>query len=249
MASTPASTSILIINPNSTRSMTAALAPLLADLTHPGLALHFHTGPPDAPPSINDAETSAASAAATLPSVLPLLAAHDAVLVACFSEHPLVPMLRTHLASSGSGLGTRRKPVLGIFEASVLHARALGRPFGIVTTGSYWEAALSRGVRGLFGSGDVGGSFVGVCSTGLSALELHEMPADEVRERIACAAQALVGERDAEVVIMGCAGMSGMKDAVREGARQAGREEVVILDAVRCGVGMLDGMLRAMGRD
>ncbi|EMD32958.1 hypothetical protein CERSUDRAFT_87661 [Gelatoporia subvermispora B] len=137
--------------------------------------------------------------------------------------------------------------VLGIFEASLLHARALGRRFGIVTTGAYWEGALSAGANALFGSADAGGAFVGVRSTGLSALELHKMPAAEVHARIALAAGALVGEDGAEVVIMGCAGMSGMEAAVREGARAVCRE-VIVLDAVRCGVGMLEGILRAIGR-
>jgi len=228
--------SILIINPNSSHSMTAALEPLLADLTHPRLTLSFHTAPPSAPPSINDAATSTLSASATLPSLLPLLATHDAFLVACFSEHPLVPMLRARVGPA--------IPVLGIFEASVLHARALGRPFGIVTTGTYWEGALTEGVRRLFGVADAGGAFVGVRSTGLSALELHEMPQEEVTARIARATRELVGESGAEAVIMGCAGMSGMEQAVREGAQAEGKE-VIVLDAVRCGLVMLEGMVKA----
>ncbi|KAJ3537871.1 hypothetical protein NM688_g6607 [Phlebia brevispora] len=64
--------SILIINPNSTASMTAALKPLLTDLLHPRLSLDFYTAPPSAPPSIDDAATSALSRTGDLPHTAPV---------------------------------------------------------------------------------------------------------------------------------------------------------------------------------
>ncbi len=225
--------SILIINPNSSESMTRGLEPILADLVHPGLTLHYHTGPEHAPPSVNDHTTSVLSAAHTFASLLPLLqdntehVQHDAYLVACFSDHPLVGMLREHTS----------KPVLGIFEASVMHSLALGQPFGIVTTGKYWEGALAEGVRRVFGSVP---TFVGVESTGVTALELHALPAEGVAESIAAAAERIVA-RGARTIVMGCAGMSGMEDAVRRGC---GGESVQIVDAVRSGVVTLEGLVR-----
>ncbi|RPD57942.1 hypothetical protein L226DRAFT_538889 [Lentinus tigrinus ALCF2SS1-7] len=211
--------------------MTRGLEPILADLIHPNLAIHYHTGPEPAPPSVNDYTTSVLSAAHTFASLLPrlrLAQEPDAYLVACFSDHPLVEMLREHTS----------KPVLGIFEASIMHSLALGRPFGIVTTGKYWEAALAGGVKRIFGSLP---AFVGVETTGMSALELHELPAERVAERIAAAAERLVA-RGARTLIMGCAGMSGMEDAVRAGC---GGESVQIVDAVRSGVTVLEGLVRA----
>ena len=219
--------------------MTRALEPILADLLHPALQLHYHTGPKQAPPSVNDYSTSVASAAHTFESLLPQLSrtdqsvdsAVDAYLVACFSDHPLVEMLREHTT----------KPILDIFEASLMQALALGQPFGIVTTGKYWEGALTNGVKRIFGSGDLGGAFLGVASTGMTALELHEKDAGVVRERIAAAASQLVA-RGARTIIMGCAGMSGMEAAVRAGSNG---ERVQILDAVRSGVTVLEGLVRA----
>ncbi|EJF60737.1 hypothetical protein DICSQDRAFT_147718 [Dichomitus squalens LYAD-421 SS1] len=203
--------SILIVNPNSSKSMTEGLQPILADLMHPQLVLQYLTGPEQSPPSVNDFTTSVISAAHTFPSLLPLLVpetpgAPDAYLVACFSDHPLVGMLREHT----------HKPVIGIFEASVTHALALGQPFGIVTTGKYWERALTDGVQRMFGSGNIGGAFVGVESTGMTALELHEKQAEVVAAGISAAASRMVG-RGARTIIMGCAGMSGMERAVQEG--------------------------------
>ncbi|PIL33663.1 hypothetical protein GSI_04286 [Ganoderma sinense ZZ0214-1] len=227
---------ILIVNPNSSVSMTEGLEPILADLIHPQLELRYLTGPKASPPSVNDFTTSVLSAAHTLPSVLAILNSEgaevpDAVLVTCFSDHPLVGMLREHTD----------KPVLGIFEASVMHALALGQPFGIVTTGKYWEGALTEGVKRIFGSGDLGGAFVGVESTGMTALELHDKPPDLVAAGISAAASRIVA-RSARTIIMGCAGMSGMEEAVREGC---GGERVRIVDAVRSGVTMLECLVRA----
>ncbi|KAI0740981.1 Asp/Glu/hydantoin racemase [Earliella scabrosa] len=229
-------TTILVINPNSSESMTKALEPILADLLHPGLVLRYHTGPARAPPSVNDYTTAVASAAHTVDSLLPQLSDAgddaDAYLVACFSDHPLVGMLREHTD----------KPVLGIFEASLMHALTLGQPFGIVTTGKYWEGALTEGVRRIFGSGELGGAFVGVETTGMSALELHETDPGVVAERIGVAATRMVA-RGARTIIMGCAGMSGMEAAVRAGCSGT---SVRILDAVRSGVTTLEGLVRAL---
>ncbi|KAI9067456.1 hypothetical protein FKP32DRAFT_1700792, partial [Trametes sanguinea] len=57
----------------------------------------------------------------------------DGYLVACFSDDPLVGMLREHAS----------KPVIGIFKASVVDAVALGQPLGIVTTGRYYPEACT----------------------------------------------------------------------------------------------------------
>ncbi|KAI0752872.1 Asp/Glu/hydantoin racemase [Daedaleopsis nitida] len=233
-------TKILVINPNSSQSMTRALGPILADLLHRDLLLRYHTGPVEAPPSVNDWSTSVTSAAYTFGSLhLQLGSARaegeeesiDAYLVACFSDHPLVGMLREHTT----------KPVLGIFEASIMHALALGQPFGIVTTGSYWEVALTEGVKRIFGSADLGGAFVGVESTGMTALELHKEDPIVVADRIAAAASRLVA-KGARSIIMGCAGMSGMEEAVRAGCKG---ENIRVVDAVRSGVTTLESVVRA----
>ncbi|KAI1782748.1 Asp/Glu/hydantoin racemase [Ganoderma leucocontextum] len=227
---------VLIVNPNSSSSMTEGLEPILADLIHPHLDLRYLTGPKASPPSVNDLTTSILSAAHTFPTVLAILdskgaGVRDAILVACFSDHPLVGMLREH---------TDNLPVISIFEASIMHALALGQPFGIVTTGKYWEGALTEGVKRIFGSGDLGGAFVGVETTGMTALELHDRPPDVVAMGISAAASRIVA-RGARTIIMGCAGMSGMEKAVREGC---GGEGVHIVDAVRSGVTTLEGLVR-----
>ncbi|OSC97343.1 hypothetical protein PYCCODRAFT_1440324 [Trametes coccinea BRFM310] len=231
---------ILVINPNSSQSMTDALKPILSDLEHPGLDLRYYTGPAGlSPPSINDSTTSILSAAYCFQELKgrdvvgeeSKASAPDGYLVACFSDHPLVGMLRENTS----------KPVVGIFEASIMHAIGLGQPFGIVTTGRYWEQALPAGVKRIFGSADMGGAFVGVESTGMTAGELHATPQDVVSGRIAAATARAIA-KGARTIVMGCAGMSGMEAAVRMGCNG---DEVRVVDPVRSGITTLDGLIRA----
>jgi Asp/Glu/hydantoin racemase len=155
------------------------------------------------------------SAVACLPSLIPLLGQHDGFLVACYSRHPLVRQLKSHTD----------KPVIGIFESSITLALHLLRredeKFGIVSTGLVWESLLSIGVNEAFGFG-VGSSmlcFAGVETTGLNATDLHDSPADEVRQRMTDATKRLLN-KGAKVVCLGCAGMAGMDRIVRDACVQ-----------------------------
>ena len=203
----------------------------------------YFTGPPSAPPSINDVATSEQSTLACLPLLRPLLAAHDAVLVACYSAHPLVPQLRA-LAPI---------PVAGIMEASLYHALALLSPtgrVGVVTTGRAWEPLLAAAAAALLGGS---ARFGGVCSTGLDADQLHAAAPDDLAQRLSAATRRLVaggdgspagpeGQAEVEVVCLGCAGMVGLRDVVLAAARDAGRS-VRVVDGVEAGVGLVLGMV------
>lgn len=238
--------------------MTEALEPLLADVSHPHLSLEFYTAPPSAPPSINDEATAALSTSETLPDLLsflarpentynaqsPLFREYSAYLVACYSAHPLTSVLRQKVVG----------PVLNIFQASVLHAKMLAQPFGIVTTGNYWEPVLENATMRFLSGRDSDedtnttnvkdvADFVGVRSTGLSAIELHSTPREEVNKRIEEASADLV-RHGAKVILLGCAGMSGMEEAVRAGAKTQGMD-VTVVDGVRAGVVLLEGLAKA----
>lgn len=216
------------------------------------------TAPSQAPASINNEEDALESARVVLPS-LKSLEKYDGFLVCCYSVHPLVPMLREqvdHFYDDGTS-----KHVVGIFEASVSAALAIlahpaGSPhldeqkFGIVSTGKYWEIALTRGVMDYIGF-DIskhGGHFKGVETTGLSASELHTMPKDEVRKRMKEATKRLVRDGDVSVICLGCAGMAGMDEMVSEACIEElglskGRR-IHIVDGVKAGIGMLDTLAR-----
>jgi len=231
-AHTPATHTLLIVNPNSTAAMTTALAPIITPLLPPTFAATYFTGPPSSPPSINNAADSDASATACFPLLLPLLLTHDAVLIACYSGHPLVPQLRAVTST----------PVIGILEASVYHSLALLAPqgrFGIVTTGAAWEPLLSTAVEELLGGK---GRFRGVTSTGLDADQLHRVGKVELDRRMGEATRKLVQEGNTEVVCLGCAGMVGLREVVENAAEEIGRK-VRVVDGVEAGVGVLVGLM------
>jgi Asp/Glu/hydantoin racemase len=147
-----------------------------------------------------------------------------------------------------------RKPVTGIFEASVSTALQIIRPdekFGIVSTGKVWEDILSHAVTQFLGTGDKESSrrFAGVETTGLNATDLHDAPADEVRRRMKEAVKRLLGKGQVGAICLGCAGMSGMDEMVREACvEELGEGEgsrVRIVDGVQAGVAWLEGAVRA----
>ena len=142
-------------------------------------------------------------------------------------------------------------PVIGIFEASIATALQLLSPnyscqerFGIVSTGKVWERLLGGAVLEMLGSGkgEMGKNerFAGVETTGLNATELHSTPQEEVKRRIKEAARRLMERGNIKVVILGCAGMAGMDEWVREEAS----EDVKIVDGVKAGVGNLLALIK-----
>jgi Asp/Glu/hydantoin racemase len=245
---------ILVINPNTSKSMTQSLDQLIRNLNRQlpfSAEIQTYTAPLG-PPSINNEDDALDSARAVLSDIQHNLSSYDAYLVACYSVHPLVGMLREKLAP--------HIHVTGIFEASISTALSLLPPqtgakasqFGIVSTGTYWENALSSGVRMFLGLQGLksGGRFKGVETTGLSAIELHTAPPAEVRRKMMEATKRLVRDRDVNVICLGCAGMAGLDSIVEEAlVEELGEEEakyIHILDGVKAGIGLLEMLLRAV---
>jgi len=244
------SISLLVINPNSTASMTDALKPLVISLGYPNTDYTFFTAP-SGPPSINDHAQAIESAQHCIPHLLQLLDQHDGFLVACYSDHPLVRMLSTHT----------RKPVIGIFQASVttsLHLISRHQTFGIVTTGDIWEGLLTEAVHNFIGvPTDTNiesnrNPFAGVETTGLNATDLHDAPAAEVRQRLKEATKRLLARGshgDVRAICLGCAGMVGLEEVVREACIETfgyveGTYELKVIDGVKAGVGILQALVR-----
>lgn len=273
--------SILVINPNTSTHMTDALKPILESFRYPDIHIDYFTAPSResvTPPgggivhgvaSINSGDDSVKSALHCRPFVEPHVPNYDGFLVACYSAHPLVGMLKKAIQKYEETCPTAaaRKYVTGIFEASVVTSLSLissfqltGDPglhkvqaqdtFSIVSTGSIWETELSQAVREMLvnaGSDEKASTtrFAGVATTGLTAVELHTTPSEEVRRRISDATERLIRSTSGPVsaICMGCAGMAGMEEAVREGCIRAyGKQQgdrVRIVDGVVAGAGML----------
>ncbi|KAK5992127.1 putative C1F7.10-like protein [Cladobotryum mycophilum] len=237
---------ILLLNPNSSTSMTYGMETAAKRITSitPSVTFDAYTAPSPSPASINNDLDIQASSEAVLRDALLHQNLHsgiyDAVLVACFSVHTLVATLSESLTI----------PVTGIFEASILTSLSLLPPpsttqqWGIVTTGEFWETHLSNGVADFLGQAPSSTSgnrnFTGVFSTGLTAGDFHTVSPEDVRARLEQATRQLLNAGEVTCVVMGCGGMAGLQDIIRSVALEVyGRERakgVYIVDGVQAGI-------------
>ena len=112
--------------------------------------------------------------------------------------------------------------------------------FGIVSTGDGWREVLGVAVGELLGR-DGGECFGGVETVGVDAGGLHGDGMEvDVEGRVRGAVGRLLRNGGVGVVVLGCAGMVGMEGWVRG---EAG-EGVRVVDGVRAGVGVLQGLVR-----
>ena len=244
---------LLIINPNSSNEMTQGMKNIIEKMYSEAgppsnLKIHMFTGPADCPASIDnedDARSSSVKCFEKLTERIPSEQAaiydeYDAFLVACYSVHPLVDLLRNHIKKQ-----SHDKHVTGIFEASITVAMSMlpissAAKFGIVTTGQAWEPVLTDGVQNFFGGNS--SRFAAVVSTGLNAGELHNAP--DTAERLEAAVVKLLrGDPLVDVICLGCAGMAGMDDIVRRGAKKVSRDQIKIVDGVKAGVTVLVSLM------
>ncbi len=187
------------------------------------------------------------SANACLPTLKQKLNDYDAFLVCCYSQHPLVALVRAELVE----VGLTGKAVTGILEASIatcLQSIDIDAKFGIVSTGAQWTEILAETVTELFGTTS-SVRYAGTETTGLNADELHSTSKVEVDRKMKEATKQLLSFGNVQAICLGCAGMAGMDETVREACIEALGEEggrrVKIVDGVISGVVHLEGALRS----
>ncbi|KAL8918078.1 MAG: hypothetical protein Q9208_007600 [Pyrenodesmia sp. 3 TL-2023] len=264
--------------------MTDSLRAPIESLNYNDTQYTYLTAPSSSPNSINnltDAEASADACRSTLivTGNVHNLNNYDAVLVACYSPHPLMPLIQAWGPTF---------PAIGIFEASISVSLQLlagsGKKFGIVSTGVQWQAILGDAIRAKPGtSGAALGEemadayFAGVECVGVSAGELHPeggkpegvkgeedghgesstrreegSKGDEeggIKEKVRAATGRLLERGDVGVIVLGCAGMVGMEAWVKEEVARRGKWGVRVVDGVLAGVGVLQGLLRGRFRE
>ncbi|KAI8965230.1 Asp/Glu/hydantoin racemase [Daldinia sp. FL1419] len=248
-------TKILVLNPNSSKAMTDGMDVVINSIDLPySTEIHTYTGPKGAPASINDGKDLQESTEAVLEDLetsYPNGMDYDGIVVACYSVHPLVPAMQRDRTRYP-------KAVTGIFEASILAALsvlAYGEAWGIVTTGKFWEEHLATGVEGFLGAGTRSPDakdprFAGVESTGLNASDFHHgVDPAIVRRKLKEATKRLLSKGRVRCVIMGCAGMAGLEDIIREAASEENgeefaRSELHVVDGVRAAIMHLEHTIR-----
>jgi hypothetical protein len=123
-SATPKQFRILLCNPNAAKSMANACLEIFEPTLSPDVTVSGFTAPQPMPSAIEGSLDNIMSAAAAARAIIPTAGQYDAFLVACYSDHALIKVLREELS----------QPVVGIMEASLIPARTLGGRFGIIAT-------------------------------------------------------------------------------------------------------------------
>jgi allantoin racemase len=207
---------ILIINPNSDPNMTDAIRKSAVEFA--GDRLEIVCKPtPGAPKFIETYEDDIAAA----PGMMQLLRDHeedcDAFVVACHGDPNLDAIKEA-----------TTKPVVGIGEASMKIASMLGHSFSVVTTAKRSVPPKEAQARKYH-----------LQDLLVSVRAPEENASDcEDEELFLNLAKAAVAQDLAEVIVLGCAGLTGMDKLIQE------KVGVPTLDGVVCALMLAEGLLR-----
>lgn len=220
-ARSPAGPLIMVINPNSSAAMTALVGASARLVAAPGTRIEA-VNPTMGPASIE----SHYDEALAVPGVLAEIARGEAAgtngyVIACFGDPGL-----------DAARELARGPVVGIAEAAMHTASLLGRSFTVVTTlartrGRAWDLADRYGVRGLCRN-------VRACE--VPVLELDTDPL--ARGRILTECHAALTRDEAEVIVLGCAGMAEFC------ASLSAELGVPVIDGVAAATVLVEGLAR-----
>ncbi|POX37645.1 Asp/Glu/hydantoin racemase [Streptomyces sp. Ru73] len=187
---------ILVMNPNTTASMTASIRATATAVASPGTEI-IATEPLWGPESIEGHFEGYLSAAAVLDRLTTLDFPFDALVMAGFGE-----------PGREGAQELLDVPVLDITESAAQMAMMLGHSYGVVTT---LDRAVPQ-IRDRLLTAGLLQRCAGVRGTGLGVLELEEDAERTTRIIVETAREAV---RDgAEVICLGCGGMAGLQERV-----------------------------------
>ncbi|MFI7104897.1 aspartate/glutamate racemase family protein [Nonomuraea sp. NPDC050227] len=212
---------ILIVNVNTTRSMTDTIRAQAAAHASPGVEIVALT-PSFGPESVEGNFESYLAAVAVMDRVVRYDEPYDAVIQAGYGEH------------GREGLQELLDvPVVDITEAAAQVAMLIGRTYSVVTTLDRAVPQIEDRLR-LAG---LAGRCASIRASGLSVLELEEDPGRAVEAIVAQAREAVTGDR-AEVICLGCGGMAGLDRKITAATG------VPVVDGVAAAVALAEGLVR-----
>jgi allantoin racemase len=211
---------ILVVNPNTTASMTEKIGAAARRAAAPGTEI-VATNPARGPVSIEGYYDEAIS----VPGLLEVIGQNknfDAVVIACFDD---------------TGLDAARcitdRPVVGIGEAAYHMASMLANKFSVVTTLGRSVPALEHNLH-KYG---LSARCARVRSSEVPVLDL-EKPGSDACDRISAEIGRAIAEDRAEAIVLGCAGMTDLA------AQLSAEHGVPVLDGVVCAIGLCEAMAR-----
>jgi allantoin racemase len=212
---------LLVVNVNTTETMTASIGSQAAAVAAPGTEIVPLT-PAFGAESVEGNYESYLAAVAVMETVRNYPGAFDAVIQAGYGEH------------GREGLQELLDvPVVDITEAAATTAMFLGHKYSVVTTLDRTVPLIEDRLK-LAGLLDRCAS---VRAGGMSVLELEQDPQAAV-EAIAREAGRAVADDRAEVICLGCGGMAGLTEMVVE------RTGVPVVDGVASAVTIAESLVR-----
>lgn len=212
---------ILVINVNTTESITQTIAEQARSVASPGTEIIGLT-PYFGAESVEGNFESYLAAIAVMDRVMAYDQPFDAVIQAGYGEHGregLQELLNV--------------PVVDITEAAATTAMFLGHAYSVVTT-------LDRTVPLIEDRLKLAGLYqrcASVRASGMAVLELEEHPLAAM-EAIVRQAELAIREDKAEVICLGCGGMAGLDERIRQ------RTGVPVVDGVTAAVTIAEGLVR-----
>lgn len=212
---------ILVVNVNTTQSMTDSIGRQAAAVSAPGTEIVPLT-PLFGADSCEGNYESYLAAIAVMETVRAYAEPFDAVIQAGYGEH------------GREGLQELLDvPVVDITEAAASTAMFLGHKYSVVTT---LDRAVPLIEDRLLLAG-LSARCASVRASGLGVLELEEDPERAVAAIVDQAEQAVTQDK-AEVIVLGCGGMAGLDAAVRA------RAGVPVVDGVAAAVTIAESLVR-----
>ncbi len=212
---------ILVVNVNTTESITQTIAEQARSVASPGTEIVGLT-PYFGSESVEGNFESYLAAIAVMDRVMAYDQPFDAVIQAGYGEHGregLQELLNV--------------PVVDITEAAATTAMFLGHAYSVVTT-------LDRTVPLIEDRLKLAGLYqrcASVRASGMAVLELEEHPLAAM-EAIVRQAELAIREDKAEVICLGCGGMAGLDERIRQ------RTGVPVVDGVTAAVTIAEGLVR-----
>ena len=212
---------LLLINPNTTQSITDLVLKTAKHFAAKGTTLRAVTGA-FGPRYIASRIGYAIAGHAAVDALANDKARKDAVVLACFGDPGLAALKEVS-----------KVPVIGMAEAAILQASAVGKRFSIVTGGERWKPMLEEFIAAQGMSARLA-SVRTVAPTGAD-IARHPKAAMAL---LAKGCMACVREDGADVVILGGAGLAGLAAKLKSSV------EVPLLDGLACAISMAEGLAK-----
>ncbi|MCI0429787.1 MAG: aspartate/glutamate racemase family protein [Rhodospirillales bacterium] len=211
---------ILVINPNTTASMTRKIGKAASVVAAAGTEIAA-VNPDFGPPSI-EGHVDGVFSVPGLIAEMNKVPGMDAYIVACFDD---------------TGLDAARcvadAPVIGIGEAAFHVASLIAGQFSVVTTLSRSVSAIEQNLI-RYG---LAARCTKVRATEVPVLDL-EVPGSNARNRVSEEVRRAVLEDRAEAIVLGCAGMADLASAL------SNEHGIPVLDGVACAVKLCEALVQ-----